>query len=304
MYGLGPARGPYTERMRHASLPALFLAALALLAACGPQSTPTPTPTPTPAPLRLALTAQTTWAQVLPLLPAGETACVRAELGLEAYASLEASLVLGAQPAAGLSGELGAGAALNLPVACLSGATVGVLVTAGLEAEAGPLSEPTRACIRGVFTGLGTDALAAMGEAEGLDDAALGALTGLLLCLTDDEAARIGGDATGGVSLLQLRCVAERADVGALLSALRGGEAPSPALAAALAACGVDAAGLGISMPEGLDTEALAACARAALGDAAFDAIASGQRLPTLTELSALGSCGLDLGSLDALTDG
>jgi hypothetical protein len=288
--------------MHRALLAVLFLAVLALLAACGPQATPTPTPTPTPAPLRLALTAQTTWAEVLPLLPAAEAACVRAELGIEAYAALEASLVLGMEATAGLSGELGAGAALNLPVECLSGATVGVLVTAGLEAEAGPLSEPTRACIRGVFTGLGSDALAGMGEMDGLDDAALGALTGLLLCLTDDEAARIGGDATGGVSLLQLRCVAGRADVGALLGALREGQGPSADLLAALTACGVDAAGLGISVPEGLDAEVLAACARAALGDAAFDAIASGQRLPTLTELSALGSCGLDLGSLDALT--
>ncbi|MEK9659155.1 MAG: hypothetical protein VW450_04335 [Chloroflexota bacterium] len=291
--------------MHRPPLAALLLTALALLAACGPQATPTPTPTPTPEPLRLTLTAQTTWAEVLPLLPASETACVRAGLGLEAYAALEASLVLGSDPTVGLGGELGVGAAVELPLQCLSGATVGVLVTAGLEAEAGPLSGPTRACISGVFTGLDTEAIAAMsGEQASLDSAALGALTGLLLCLTDDEAARIGGDATGGVSLLQLRCVAGQADVRELLGAARDGAAPSPQLLAALAACEVDAGGLGISVPEGLDAEALAACARAALGDAAFEAIANGQRLPTLAEVGALGSCGLDLGSLDALSGG
>ena len=287
---------------RSRRLTILLISLLTLLAACGPQATPTAAPTPTPVPLHLRLDAQTTWAQVLRLLPAEETACVRAALGPEATAALEASLVLGDEPTVGLAGELGTGAALALPVDCLSGASVGALVTAGLEAEAGALSEPTRSCIRGVFTGLGTDALAAMGEAGTQGEAALGAFTGLLLCLTDDEAARIGGEDTGGFTPLQLRCVAERTDVGELLGTAPEGASPSAELLAALTACEVGLEGLDISVPEGLDAEALTACLREALGEEAYAAITSGQRLPSLAELSALGSCGLDLGSLDALT--
>ena len=194
-----------------------------VLAACGgADPTPTPTPTPTPVP-RLDVAAAETLGGLLAQLPANETACLRDALGAERYAAL-----LGQPPRVSVSGLPGAAAG-----GCFSGETLLLLTVAGLELEAGGLSERSAACVRNAF---GSVEFVSGGAGPEAETAAFGALTGLLFCLTDDEAGRIsvggvlGDDSPvlAGMTLQDVRCLAERVDLQRLLEALEQVRAGAP----------------------------------------------------------------------------
>ncbi|MCE2469274.1 MAG: hypothetical protein J4F32_01905 [Dehalococcoidia bacterium] len=195
-----------------------------LLAACGGGADPTPTPTPAPMSVpRLDVASAETLGGLMAQLPANETACLRDALGAERYAALLA------QPprlsASGLPDAASGG--------CFSGETLLLLTVAGLELEAGGLSERSAACVRNAF-----GAVEFTGGDEDADTqaATFGAITGLLFCLTNEEAGRISvgrilGDdspALANLTLQDARCLAERVDLGRLQEALTQVSAGGP----------------------------------------------------------------------------
>lgn len=215
----------------------------ALLAACGGGADPTPTPTPTPTPVpRLDVASADSLGALMEQLPASETACLRDALGAERYQALLA------QPprlsAAGLPDAAAGG--------CFSGETLLLLTVAGLELEAGGLSEQSAACVRNAF---GAVEFTGGGDADA-QTAAFGAITGLLFCLTDDEAGRISvgrilGDDSPALSAMTLRdarCLVERVDLGLLQEALTQVSAGAPLsreVAGAFVECRIDVRGIG-----------------------------------------------------------
>ena len=156
-------------------------------------------------------------------LPASETACLRDALGAERYQSLMAQ-----PPRLSASGLPDAAAG-----GCFSRETLLLLTVAGLELEAGGLSERSAACVRNAFSAVEfTD-----GNGDtGTQTAAFGAITGLLFCLTDEEAERISvgrilGDdspALAEMTLRDARCLVERVDLGRLQEALTQVSAGGP----------------------------------------------------------------------------
>ena len=197
---------------------------MGLLAACGGGTDPTPTPTPTPTPVpRLDVASVNTLGGLLAQLPASETACLRDTLGAERYAALLAQpprLSVGDLPDAASGG-------------CFSSETLLLLTVAGLELEAGGLSERSAACVRNTF---GSVEFTGGDRDAGTQAATFGAITGLLFCLTDEEAERIsvgrilGGDspALANLTLQDARCLAERVDLQLLQEALAQARVGAP----------------------------------------------------------------------------
>lgn len=216
----------------------------ALLAACGGGTDPTPTPTPTPTPVpRLDVASADSLGALMAQLPTSETACLRDALGAERYQAL-----LAQPPRLSASGLPDAAAG-----GCFSGETLLLLTIAGLELEAGGLSEQSAACVRNAFGAV--EFTSGDGDAD-TQTAAFGAITGLLFCLTDDEAGRISigrilGDDSPALSAMTLRdarCLVERVDLALLQEALAQVSAGAPLpreVAGAFVECRIDVRGLG-----------------------------------------------------------
>ena len=194
-----------------------------LLAACGgADPTPTPTPTPTPVP-RLDVDSAGTLGGLLAQLPANETACLRDTLGEERYAALlgqPARLTFSSLPGADAGG-------------CFSTESFLLLTVAALDLQAGGFSERSAACVQNAF---GSVEFIGAGGGADADGVAFGTFTGLLFCLTDEEAGRISvGDALGddspvltGMTLQDVRCLAERVDLQRLLKAFEQARTDAP----------------------------------------------------------------------------
>ncbi|MCI0815909.1 MAG: hypothetical protein J4N29_02535, partial [Chloroflexi bacterium] len=219
--------------------------------------------------------------------------------------------------------------------------TIVSLAVGAVAAEAGGLSAETEACIRATYEGVDVSGLVVAGDVTTEQAAPLmSAALGLLLCLDDDEASRIDAGrflgAPGAATLQDIRCVMQRLDlsevIGMLQGITEGGlENLPPNLIPVVLECGIDLSGGGSSDGDGagsggtpdagdsqgpvppltppdlseLDPELLAVvqCLREALGEEALNEIATGQRLPTLAEFGALGTCDFDLSQLGDLGD-
>ena len=210
------------------------------------------------------------------------------------------------------------------------------LAVGAIAAEAGGLSAETEGCIRSAFAGVDISGLVVTGDVTAEQTAPLmGTAVGLLLCLSDDEAARIDAGrflgAPGAATLQDVRCVMQQLDFTEMIDLFggiaEGGLENLPLnLLPVMLECGVDLSGGGSSDDTSgsdatepsppltppappdlsdLDPEllAVAECLRETLGEDAFDEIATGQRLPTFAEFSALGACDFDLEQLGELGD-
>jgi hypothetical protein len=231
----------------------LGLVLVALMAACGgntPAAQPTPTPTPEPPPLQsepfLDLPANATFGDVMERLPADERACVEQDLGSDRYQQFLDEPAFESD-ALGLQD-------MEINPACFSRESLVGLLTAGIAQQAGGLSDGTVRCIEGTFAGFDLSQFQQENAAPPQDQAGIfGALTGLLLCLTPEEAERIElGSILGGeappLSLQDLRCVLQRVDVNVftdLFTTLAGDPTAQPdfealsRLSQAFQACGV-----------------------------------------------------------------
>ena len=229
---------PRTMRQTRANGRAWWWAALlglAIVAAScsGEAPTPTPTATATPTPVpRIDLAKVSTVGDIVSLLPQADAGCLRQTIeDYEAFLDTK------------LSANDDAFAA-QVAADCLSNESLVLLFIAGLESEAGGLSDQTVVCIRETLGAVDLAGLAATADS----DAGLGAAIGLLLCLTEEEAKRVSvsrflGDqaaSLGPLSLQDLRCVVQRIDLQSLNAAIEqvlAGGLPDGAMLAALAAC-------------------------------------------------------------------
>ena len=255
---------PVPTRARRCAAAVVLLLALAI-AACGPEPTPTPTPTatpsptptptatptplpptptPTPAPLpkvdpgepgEFTITESTTGADVMALLSESEIACVGAEIDPEAAQAL-----------------LGAPLVENLdlldafPIECLATEKAVILSIALLDAQAGGLTDETKACLGALYA---EHPAMLSPEAQNSPEAAAFGIE-YILCLTDEEADAITGPADGEAMPFKpsdLRCVMEQTGGVEALAPLMGGDSEDPpdpaalfALMAAFGACGID----------------------------------------------------------------
>ncbi|MEX2599119.1 MAG: hypothetical protein WD533_05625 [Dehalococcoidia bacterium] len=247
-----------TSRFR-SPLTAVVLLIMLALTACGsgdPTPAPSPTPSPTPEPPLAApfldLSADSTFGDVLQRLPADERDCLQEGLSPEQAEALESQPAFqdgDAQPwEAGLDPE------------CLSRDTIIGLLSGGVAQQAGGLGNASLRCIENTFAGVDVEAFA-QGQSDpdpGQQQESLGAAVALLLCLTEEEAARVEvGDALGGealpITLQDLRCVVQQVEVDLLtrlLGALDGAEQTEPPteeqqrrLAEAFGACDIQLPG-------------------------------------------------------------
>jgi hypothetical protein len=325
---------PHAAR-RLMTLTAMAVAALALFAACSssdptptppPTSTPSPTPTPEPEPF-LDLASDAVWGDFLELLDEEAVSCVSRELGAAAFEALSATLIFGDD----LQFEG------NFPLACVSLNAAIDLIIAGLGHSAGGISGDTVTCIRQTFGGLDVDDLAALVEgdfnASGVGEV-IGATLGLLLCLTDEEAEGItiggllGDDSGSGPTLLQTRCILQNIDIDVMIG-LFGDSGETPDFNTALdlldafSICGLNLDDLlGGAFGDGGDdvdatpeptispivvpdlttlppeAQELIGCLQDALGEDVFNQLLAGTYIPTISDLTALGQCDLDLSAL------
>jgi hypothetical protein len=320
-------------------LVAMATVVVALAAACGsdptPTSAPTPTPPPSPTPISdpfLSLSSDAVWANVITLLDSGTVGCLRQELGEQAFEALQSN------PLYEENSTLGA----SFPVTCIAQETVVSLAIARLSHSVGGLSGTTLECMRQSFAGIDFENLTPLagGEADtnGISGLA-GAVIGLLVCLDDDEAERITLGAVLGVdsdlSLKELRCVVQEADVTQLLGVFGSTDGNTPDLSsplellAAFSTCGVNLMELlslfneqaasdsaadadssdGIFGPIVLpDPSALTAeqqtaiaCLQHAFGEETFAQLLAGTYTPQFADLAKLGTCDIDLAALDEL---
>ena len=213
--------------------------ALALLGtACGPAPTPTPSPTPTPTPLpAFHITPDSTGGDVFSQLPLGEQQCLRASLSSEHLDALlevtsgDGPSFLGA--AEEVSGCVGDESRLR--------ATLGFL-----DWQVGGLDPSSVTCLRSVFSSFDTSQLASAGSSE--SPVGIAAAMGLMLCLTEQEAAKVAigpsgdGDVAMHLTLADVRCLAQLVDPDLLADLLAAPslEGPTdPEMLTALEECGV-----------------------------------------------------------------
>ena len=293
----------------------LLVLALGLLAAAcetSPTPTPTPTATPTPTPTPLApfaISEGATYANIFGQLPAREQECIRQGLGEPA---------LGQFLGRDFEGE-------TLPeenevlAQCLSQESASRLFIGAIGGEVGGLSDATITCMRNTLADVDLPALFAAEDEEEEEGFAL--FLGALLCLNDEEAARASGlfGDEEGLSVADIRCVAERVDLGLLVQffeeffeAAGEGEIPIQELLEAFQevldafqACGVELEellGPGEAAPDGLGELDLTLEQRACIGDSlepgVLHELRTGARLPTPEELQALQACGVELEEL------
>ena len=260
---MAPGSGVHTENITSpiskltAILPILAITLVALVAACsGSDPTPTPTPTPTPSPI-FSLPGDASVADFIRALPDDARACTRNAVG-EGTSSLFENILLF---------EGNDFLPESLPLGCFSSDILADIVLAGLSSQTSGLTDESIACIRGTFQTIDIARFitSARGDFDPNDAGdIIGSALTLLLCLTDEEAENIelaafSGEADG-LSLLDLRCVAERVNINDLLGlfdSIDSGGVPNLStgfeIAAAFQKCGADL--LSISSVEGSPSE-------------------------------------------------
>jgi hypothetical protein len=273
---------------------AFSLLLLALVAACNDED-PTPTSTPTVLP-PISVTADSTGGDIFSQLPASEQTCLEEALDTNEFEQL---LV------AGIYGDVLSFLNAEEVIDCFSNDSVVRLFIGELVSEAGVLSDGTITCIRNTLGSVDLQTVLSRGTTGG--QSALGGLTGMLLCLTEEEAERISlrdlldSDQGDVLTLADVRCLAEHVDLKELEALVSGPdnlEFPE-SLLTALVECGTFTEGdLGIDfdLPLGLEAKQIM-CVADALGPEAMQAITSGSRLTTTAEMQAIFSCGIDLNS-------
>lgn len=216
------------SRGRLVTLAIAALSLVAVLAACSssatptpsPTPSPTPTPTPEPYPFTTALDSESTFEDVVGLLPTGTTECLRTEMGDRAYEQFLQQTIY----------ESSLSFAEDIPSHCFEKEALIGLFVAGLWQAADGLSASTVTCLRETFQDLDEASLARLadGELSGASDS-LGIGVGLLLCLTDEEAERITAESFLGelgadinLTLADVRCVLQRVDVTQLMQMFEG----------------------------------------------------------------------------------
>lgn len=211
------------SKKRLLALMLVGLTFLITIAACE-TTTPAPTPTPTSTLIPMVildpiatLDGEATFADFLNFLPPESIRCITDKVGQFSYEQLLS------QP---LFSET-----INfdeeLPLECLDQDTILSLVIARLAKAAGGLTDMTSICIRETFIDLDVKSLAEITPGDVSSDIlgdALGIGIGMLLCLSDEEAAQItaGGilgetGEAGNFSLADLRCLLEVVDVAQII---------------------------------------------------------------------------------------
>ena len=275
--------------------------ALLLMAACGADPTPTPTPTsaPTPTPTpppSIAITDTTLVRALIAQLPPDEVVCLQSRVGEPAYSALQQRSIF-SDGSVHLDFDL---------TECLSDETVIRVFIGALSHEAGGLSDDTLTCIRGTLGN--ANLISLLSGPDGDLTQGFGVLTGLLLCLTEEEAERVSitallGDAERPeLTLGNLRCLAERVDLTELQATIESltsaAELPPLDLIATLIACGITLPALPVdalptgplpdaTLPPDLELPSLE-CVEGVLGEEAIAAIIAGERGPSLDELQRL----------------
>ena len=247
---------------------ATLIAVIALVAACSdPTPTPTATPTPTPAPTAtptpaptatptpeampapapdsgptsgMTIDQNTLGRDLIALLSEEEQTCLRDRLGDETLASLLDQPILIAAPN------------VDFPLDCLQTETAAGLYVAFLDQSVGGLSPESRTCVANLFASSDS---AALPGAEIDSPESVTFFLELTLCLTDEEAARMGGDEMGLPPPSQLRCVLDIVGAekfGALVTGFTAPGGPPPEILEILGeilqafeACGIDPSVLG-----------------------------------------------------------
>ena len=330
----------FTPRSKLLALLTLALGLMAVAAACGssdPTATPTPPPTPTPSPTPtpvpdpiIDLSGDSTFADLVALLPEEAVRCISGELGVAAYNALLEQQVF----TDGLQfGD-------DFPLQCLTTDVFVSVLIAALSETAGGLSDATTVCIRQTFAGLDVENFAGLtgGDVDTSSlTSAMGATIGLLLCLNEDEAEKITagglfGDVGGAsaLSMADLRCVLEVVDVSSLLGlfeTIDSGGVPDLnvlfSLLPAINECGVDLSALAdggdgndetdgpattvpdlsdfdLTQIDQLPPEAqeIVNCLVGVLGEDTVNAIFDGTYIPSFEDFAALGQCNIDLSQL------
>ena len=242
----------------HASLRGAVSVTLMLLlfatfaAACSdPEPTVTPTATPTPSPTAtpepepdegsvedLVITESTTVGDLMAVLSQGEVSCVSDIFGADAFGDLQGA------PLADLPGSA------YFLFDCLAPESAVGISVAMMASAAGGFSAETRACV----TALATEDPVLLGIGEPPEDspALYGRSLQMSLCLTEEEAAALGGstfEESSDVALLDpmtARCLLEQLGGEEGLMKLSSGEldeSAMPGVLAAAQACGLPLGG-------------------------------------------------------------
>ena len=211
------------------------LSLLALLAAC--DATPTPTTAP---PQPVEVTAPATGREIFRQLSTAEQNCIRESLNANA---------LGRFLDMSLSDNGQVYVPDNAFLTCLSTESALALFIGTINIATGGLSPSTLTCIRNTLDALRGSQVLNQGQQS--QERMVSSLPGMLLCLTDDEAAKVslasvlGGPSVNGPTLADIRCMIQHADVGELLAAFNSSSSfePTDSLLDVLLRCGLTVSG-------------------------------------------------------------